>query len=100
MVDTFLLQLLGILLFAGLQFLVYTIHRRTNKTVLALIPNFVLLGLGIIITLGMMFSAIDTPLWRLSMMTLIFAILIGVGSSTFVSLAMIYLIKQRKNQPR
>jgi hypothetical protein len=98
-VDTFFLQLIGVLLFFGLQFLVYTIYQRTNKTLLALTPNFVLLGLGTIITVGVIFSEIDTPLWRLTIMIFIFAIIIGVGASTFVSLLMIYFIKQRKNQP-
>jgi hypothetical protein len=98
-VDTFFLQLIGVLLFVGLQFLVYIIYQRTNKTILALIPNFVLLGLGIIIIVINMFPALDTPLWRLTMIILIFALLIGVGASTFVSLVMIYIVKKRKNQP-
>jgi hypothetical protein len=98
-VDTFFLQFIGVLLFVGLQFLVYIIYQRTNKTILALIPNFVLLGLGIIFTVGVMFPAIDTPLWRLTIMILIFAIVIGVASSVFVSLVMIHIIKKRKNQP-
>jgi hypothetical protein len=98
-VDTFFLQIIGVLLFVGLQCLVYIIYHRTNKTFLALIPNFVLLGLGIIIIVNNMFPALDTPLWRLTMIILIFALLIGVGASTFVSLMMIYIVKKRKNQP-
>jgi hypothetical protein len=97
-VDTFFLQIIGVLLFVGLQCLVYIIYHRTNKTFLALIPNFVLLGLGIIIIVNNMFPALDTPLWRLTMIILIFA-LFGVGASTFVSLMMIYIVKKRKNQP-
>jgi hypothetical protein len=98
-VDTFLLQLTGVLLFVGLQFLVYTIYRRTNKTLLALIPNFVFLGLTIFVSLGFIVYAEDTALWTLTILIGLFAMLVGVASSMFVSLVMIYLMKQRKNQP-
>jgi hypothetical protein len=97
--DTALPQIIGVLLFVGLQFLVYKIYQRTNQTLLALIPNFVLLALAIVISMVFVLSAIDTALWRLTMFLLILATIVGFGSSTFVSLMIIYFIRKRKNQP-
>ena len=97
--DTALLQFIGVLLFVGLQFLVYKIYQRTNQTLLALIPNFVLLALAIVISIVFALSAIDTALWRLTMFLLILATIVGFGSSIFVSLMIIYFIRKRKNQP-
>ena len=97
--ETFLQQLTGVLLFVGLQFLVYTIYQRTNKTFLALLPNFVLLGLTVLVSAALLIFSEPNSVWGLVIIFVIVFMMIGVGFSTLVSWMMIYFIKQRKNQP-
>jgi uncharacterized membrane-anchored protein len=97
--ETFLQQLTGVLLFVGLQFLVYTIYQRTNKTCLALLPNFVLLGLIVLVSAALLIFSEPNSVWGLVIIFVIIFMVVGVGFSTLVSWMMIYFIKQRKNQP-
>jgi hypothetical protein len=97
--DTLFQQIIGLLLFVGIQYLVYKIYHHTNKTMLALIPNFVLLGLTILVSISLILFTKPGSVWSLVIVYLIIFMIIGVGFSTFVSWVMIYLIKQRKNQP-
>jgi hypothetical protein len=97
--DTLFQQVIGIFLFIGVQYLVYKIYQRTNKTMLALIPNFVLLALAIVVSLALILFAEPGSVWSLVIVFVIIFMVIGVGFSTFVSWMMIYFIQQRKNQP-
>jgi uncharacterized membrane protein len=97
--ETFLQQLTGVLLFVGVQFLVYKIYQRTNKTMLALLPNFVLLGFTTLISVALILVSEPGGVASLVIVFVIIFMIVGVGFSTFFSLMMIYFIKQRKNQP-
>ena len=97
--DTFIQQLFGILLFAGIQFLVYTLYQRTHKTIVALVPNFILLGFTVLVAAALIIFSEQGGVWSLVVNVLIIFMFLGVGFSTLVSWLMIYLIKQRKNQP-
>lgn len=97
--DTFLSQLTGVLLFVGLQYLVYQIYTRTNKTLLALIPNLVLFIFVVLFSIALIILAEPGSVWNLVMYFVIIFMIVGVGLSTFVSWMMIYFIKRRKNQP-
>ena len=97
--ETFIQQLTGVLLFVGVQFLVYKIYQRTNKTMLALLPNFVLLGFTTLISVALILVSEPGGVASLVIVFVIIFMIVGVGFSTFFSLMMIYFIKQRKNQP-
>jgi len=99
-------ELVGILialsLFVGVQFLVYRIYSQTHKVGLSLLPNLGILVLGLTFAIVIMISASQTPgSWGdLIGIVLIVYSLIGSGFSTLASFLMIYLLKQRKNQPK
>ncbi len=99
-------ELLGLFvalgLFAGVQFLVYRIYSQTHKVGLSLLPNLGILVLGLTFAIVIMISASQTPgSWGdLIGIVLIIYSVIGSGFSTLVSFLMIYLLKQRKNQPK
>jgi hypothetical protein len=99
-------ELFGILialsLFVGVQFLVYRIYSQTHKVGLSLLPNLGILVLGLTFAITIMISASQTPgSWGdLIGIVLIVYSVIGSGFSTLASFLMIYLLKQRKNQPK
>lgn len=99
-------ELVGILialsLFVGVQFLVYRIYSQTHKVGLSLLPNLGILVLGLTFAIIIMISASQTPgSWGdLIGIVLIVYSVIGSGFSTLASFLMIYLLKQRKNQPK
>jgi hypothetical protein len=99
-------DLLGLLiavgLFVGVQFLVYRIYKTTKKLVLSLLPNLGILMFGVTFALIIIVSASQTPGSWGDLIGIVFIIysVIGSGFSTLVSFLMIYLLNQRKNQPK
>jgi len=89
-------------LFSGIQFLVYRLYTKTKKVGLSILPNLGILVLGLTFAIILMITASQTPgSWGdLIGIVLIIYSVIGSGFSTLVSFLMIYLIKQRKNQPK
>lgn len=89
-------------LFSGIQFLVYRLYTKTKKVGLSILPNLAILVLGLTFAIILMVTASQTPgSWGdLIGIVLIIYSVIGSGFSTLVSFLMIYLIKQRKNQPK
>ena len=94
--------LIAIGLFTGVQFWVYRLYQNTKKLTLSLLPNLGILVLGITFAIILMVSASLTPgSWGdLIGIVLIIYSIIGSGFSTLVSFLMIYLLNQRKNQPK
>jgi uncharacterized membrane protein len=97
--DMFIQQLSGLLLFVSVQAVAYVIYQRTQKTRLALLPHLVFLILTILLAILVWLFADLSGAWVL-VITLVFALaFVGIGLSVFITLGMIYFIKQRKNQP-
>ncbi|MFZ9138841.1 MAG: hypothetical protein ACO207_00100 [Bacilli bacterium] len=89
-------------LFGGIQFLVYRLYTKTKKVGLSILPNLGILVLGLTFAIILMVTASQTPgSWGdlIGIVMIIYSV-IGSGFSTLVSFLMIYLIKQRKNQPK
>ena len=92
-------QLSGLLLFISIQGVAYVIYQRTQQTRLALLPHLGLLMLTIVFaTVVWLLADLSGP-WALVATSVGVLALVGIGLSVFVTLGMIYLIKQRKNQP-
>jgi uncharacterized membrane protein len=97
--DMFIQQLAGLLLFVSIQVVAYVIYQRTQQTRLALFPHLVLLILTILLAILVWLFADLSGTWAL-VITLVFVLaFVGIGLSVFITLGMIYFIKQRKNQP-
>jgi uncharacterized membrane protein len=97
--DMFIQQLSGLLLFVSVQAVAYVIYQRTQQTRLALLPHLVFLILTILLAILVWLFADLSGAWVL-VITLVFALaFVGIGLSVFITLGMIYFIKQRKNQP-
>jgi uncharacterized membrane protein len=97
--DMFIQQLSGLLLFVSGQAVAYVIYQRTQQTRLALLPHLVFLILTILLAILVWLFADLSGAWVL-VITLVFALaFVGIGLSVFITLGMIYFIKQRKNQP-
>lgn len=89
-------------LFAGIQFAVYRLYKRTHQVGLSVLPNLGILVFGVGIGIFMIVSASQTPgSWGdlIGIVLIIYAV-IGSLLSTLVSFLMIYLLKRRKNQPK
>jgi O-antigen/teichoic acid export membrane protein len=97
--DMFIQQLAGLLLFVSIQVVAYVIYQRTQQTRLALLPHLVLLILTILLAILVWLFADLSGTWALVIMLVFVLAFVGIGLSVFISLAMIYFIKQRKNQP-
>jgi cell division protein FtsW (lipid II flippase) len=96
--DTLIQQVFALLLFISIQGMAYVIYQRTQQTRLALLPHLVLLMLTILFATVVWLLADLSGAWAL-VATFVFMLAIGgLGLSAFVTLGMIYLIKQRKNQ--
>jgi hypothetical protein len=97
--DTLMQQLSGLLLFMSIQGVAYVIYQRTQQTRLALLPHLGLLMLTIVFaTVVWLLADLSGPWLLVITFSFIFA-LVGIGLSVFITLGMIYFIKQRKNQP-
>ena len=97
--DMFIQQLSGLLLFVSVQAVAYVIYQRTQQTRSALLPHLVFLILTILLAILVWLFADLSGAWVL-VITLVFALaFVGIGLSVFITLGMIYFIKQRKNQP-
>jgi hypothetical protein len=97
--DLFLQQTSGLLLFVSVQGVAYLIYQRTQQTRLALLPHLVFLIFTIFFAVAVWLLADLSGPWLLVItFSFIFA-LVGIGLSVFITLGMIYFIKQRKNQP-
>jgi len=97
--DTLIQQLFGLLLFVSIQGVAYVIYQRTQQTRLALLPHLVFLMLTIVFAIMVwLFADLSGP-WALVATFVLMLALAGIGLSVFITLGMIYLIKQRKNQP-
>ena len=97
--DTLIQQLFGLLLFMSIQGVAYVIYQRTQQTRFALLPHLGLLMLTIVFaTVVWLLADLSGP-WALVATSVGVLALVGIGLSVFVTLGMIYLIKQRKNQP-
>jgi O-antigen/teichoic acid export membrane protein len=97
--DMFIQQLAGLLLFVSVQVVAYVIYQRTQQTRLALLPHLVFLILTILLAILVWLFADLSGTWALVIMLVFVLAFVGIGLSVFISLAMIYFIKQRKNQP-
>ncbi len=100
--EEFIGLLIALGLFVGVQLLVYRIYKKTKKLALSLVPNLAILLLGGIFGVMMILLASQTPgSWGdlIGIVLIIYAV-IGSGFSTLVSFLMIYLLNQRKNQPK
>jgi uncharacterized membrane protein len=97
--DTLIQQLSGLLLFMGIQAVAYVIYQRTQQTRLTLLPHLVFLMLTIVFAIIVWLLADLSGPWALVATSVGVLALVGIGLSVFVTLGMIYLIKQRKNQP-
>ena len=95
----FIQQLAGLLLFVSIQVVAYVIYQRTQQTRLALLPHLVFLILTILLAILVWLFADLSGTWALVIMLVFVLAFVGIGLSVFISLAMIYFIKQRKNQP-
>ena len=89
-------------LFVGIQFWVYRLYNKTKKLALSLLPNLSILVFGVTFAILLMVSASLNPgSWGdLIGIVLIIYSIVGSGFSTLVSFLMIYLLNQRKNQPK
>jgi uncharacterized membrane protein len=97
--DSLIQQLFGLLLFVSIQGVAYVIYLRTQQTRLALLPHLVFLMLTIVFAIMVwLFADLRGP-WALVATFVLMLALISIGLSVFITLGMIYLIKQRKNQP-
>jgi O-antigen/teichoic acid export membrane protein len=97
--DTLIQQLSGLLLFMGIQAVAYVIYQRTQQTRLALIPHLVFMMLTIVFAIIVWLLADLSGPWALVATFVGMLALVGIGLSVFITLAMIYIMKQRKNQP-
>jgi tellurite resistance protein TehA-like permease len=100
--EEFIGLLIALGLFVGIQLLVYRIYKKTKKLALSLVPNLGILLLGGIFGAIMIVSASQNPgSWGdlIGIVLIIYAV-IGSGFSTLVSFLMIYILNQRKNQPK
>jgi uncharacterized membrane protein len=97
--DTLIQQLSGLLLFVSIQGVAYVIYQRTQQTRLALLPHLIFLMLTIVFAIIVWLLADLSGGWALVINFLIILALVGIGLSVFITLGMIYFIKQRKNQP-
>jgi hypothetical protein len=99
-------ELFGLLialgLFVGIQYWVYRLYLKTKKIGLSILPNLGILLFGVTLAIILMVTASQTPgSWGdLIGIVLIIYSVVGSGFSTLVSFLMIYLLKQRKNQPK
>ena len=97
--DKLVQQLSGLLLFISIQGVAYVIYQRTQQTRLALLPHLVFLMLTIVFAIMVwLFADLSGP-WALVVTFVLMLAIVGIGLSVFITLGMIYLIKQRKNQP-
>lgn len=89
-------------LFAGIQFSVYRLYKRTHQVGLSVLPNLGILVFGVGTGIFMIVSASQTPGSWGDLVGIVFIIYAVIGSlfSTLVSFLMIYLLKRRKNQPK
>jgi uncharacterized membrane protein len=97
--DTLIQQLSGLMLFMSIQGMAYVIYQRTQQTRLALLPHLVFLILTIVFAIIVWLMTDLSGAWALVASFVLLLALVGIGLSVFVTLGMIYLIKQRKNQP-
>jgi O-antigen/teichoic acid export membrane protein len=97
--DTLIQQLSGLLLFMGIQAVAYVIYQRTQQTRLALLPHLVFLILIIVFAVIVWLLADLSGPWGLVATFVGMLAFVGIGLSVFITLGMIYFIKQRKNQP-
>jgi uncharacterized membrane protein len=97
--DTLIQQLSGLMLFMSIQAVAYVIYQRTQQTRLALLPHLVFLILTIVFAIIVWLMTDLSGAWALVASFVLLLALVGIGLSVFVTLGMIYLIKQRKNQP-
>jgi uncharacterized protein YqhQ len=97
--DTLIQQLSGLLLFVSIQGVAYVIYQRTQQTRLALLPHLIFLMLTIVFAIIVWLLADLSGGWALVINFLIILALVGISLSVFITLGMIYLIKQIKNQP-
>ena len=97
--DTLIQQLSGLLLFMGIQAVAYVIYQRTQQTRLALLPHLVFLMLTVVFAIIVWLLADISGPWALVATFVGMLALVGIGLSVFITLAMIYIMKQRKNQP-
>jgi uncharacterized membrane protein len=95
----FIQQLAGLLLFVSIQVVAYVIYQRTQQTRLALLPHLVFLILTILLAILVWLFADLSGTWALVIMLVFVLAFVGIGLSVFITLGMIYFIKQRKNQP-
>lgn len=98
--DMFIQQLAGLLLFVSIQVVAYVIYQRTQQTRLALLPHLVFLILTILLAILVWLFADLSGTWALVIMLVFVLAFVGIGLSVFITLGMIYFIKQRKNQPK
>ena len=97
--DALIQQLFALLLFMSIQGVAYVIYQRTQQTRLALLPHLVLLMVTILFATVVWLLADLSGAWALVATFVFMLAIIGLGLSAFVTLGMIYWIKQRKNQP-
>ena len=97
--DKLIQQLSGLMLFMSIQGVAYVIYQRTQQTRLALLPHLVFLILTIVFAIIVWLMTDLSGAWALVASFVLLLALVGIGLSVFITLAMIYLIKQRKNQP-
>lgn len=91
--------LIAILLFVLVQGFVYRIYSKTNKVLLALAPNFALLGLGILLAIIGYFIGLEEigpwqPILGAWLIFIMMALLTIISS--VVSLLLIVLLRLRK----
>lgn len=94
--------LIAMCLFVGVQLIVYWLYQMTRSLFFSLLPNLGILVFGVILGIVAIVLAPQTPGSWLDLIgvVLIMYAAIGSGLSTLVSFLMIYILKQRKNQPR
>ena len=99
-------ELFGLLvalgLFVGIQYWVYRLYLKTKKIRLSILPNLGIFVLGLTFGILSIVLASQNPgSWSdlLGIVLIIYSV-VGSGFSTLVSFLMIYLLKQRKNQPK
>ncbi len=99
-------EILGLLvalgLFVSIQYWVYRLYLKTKKIGLSILPNLGILLFGVTFAIILMVTASQTPgSWGdLIGIVLIIYSVVGSGFSTLVSFLMIYILNQRKNQPK
>jgi O-antigen/teichoic acid export membrane protein len=97
--DTLIQQVFALLLFISIQGVAYVIYQRTQQTRLALLPHLVLLMVTILFATVVWLLADLSGAWALVATFVFMLAIVGLGLSAFVTFGLIYLIKQRKNQP-